>query len=169
MLLIKYCRHLVSQFAGYKKDQAQPNDVHHSGRSTLRCCFNMIKSNETTEDYKHKACKWALCPTANITDVSEYSKCVLVAFHEASNQLSQNYTEQRCVQICSPAIRLIVKTFCLGLSLRMKIRSIAFNPTKTQWMEWYNPASSWKKKFKATPSKGKVKATVFGMHKGWFW
>jgi hypothetical protein len=33
-------------------------------------------------------------------------------------------------------------------------------------MEWYNPTSPWKKKFKATPSTDKVKATVFRMHKG---
>jgi hypothetical protein len=38
--------------------------------------------------------------------------------------------------------------------------------TKRQSMEWHHPTSPWRKKFKVTPSAGKVMATIFSDAEG---
>jgi hypothetical protein len=95
----------------------------------------------------------------NIFDALGYLK--MCSCWDPQNLTITRLCGKMCVQICCIIMRLMVTALHQGSSLGMKHGSITWNRGQKHSLEWLHSNSTWKKKFKAAHSAGKIMATVF--------
>jgi hypothetical protein len=118
VLLISTVSCWASQISGSKKDQEELSDTCHSGEPTttvtvalLQHAGELIWSDVLQPDNLWLNCQYPSGSENNIigTLYSEVYACKVPWIPAVSNLCGK-----RCVQICFPSMRLIMKVFCLG-------------------------------------------------------